>query len=258
MNNSVFGKSIQNQRKHVNIKMALNEKQCNKWIKKPNFETYNILSEDKALIKMRKTTVQLNKPIYVGFTVLELSKELMYDFHYNLFKKYYEDDITLAYYDTDSFLYEIKSENYYEELKEKFGSIMDFSNFNKNSELFDETNKKKLGFLKEEYGGEVINEFIGLKSKLYSINYGEEKTKSKAKGLQKSILKRFVDHKHYKDVIEKNNLFCTNMLRIQSKEHILQTIKLQKLIFTPLDDKRFILEDGINTRPYGHYSNQPQ
>jgi hypothetical protein len=85
MNNAAFGKSIQDQRKHLNIKLALNEKQALKYLTKPNFEQFMILDENKSLIKLRKTVVNLNKPIYIGFTVLELSKWLMYDRHYNYF-----------------------------------------------------------------------------------------------------------------------------------------------------------------------------
>ena len=166
MNNSVFGKSIQDQRKHVNVKLALNEKQASKWLVKPNFEMFNILAEDKALIKMKKTTVKLDKPIYVGFTVLELSKAHMYELHYNVFKHEYEERIQLAYSDTDSFLYEIKTEDIYKDLREKFAKYMDFSNYKPNHPLFDESKKKMIGYLKDEYG-EIVDEFIGLKSKLY-------------------------------------------------------------------------------------------
>ena len=97
-----------------------------------------------------------------------------------------------------------------------------------------------------------MNEFVGLKSKLYSISYGDKMNKTTAKGLQKAVLKKFINHQHYKDVIENNNLYCTSMKRIQSRDHKLETVKLQKLIFTPMDDKRYILDDGINSLPFGH------
>lgn len=252
MNNSVFGKSIQDQRKHLNIKLALNEQQASKLLNKPNFTSYLILDENKTLINMRKTTVDLNRPIYIGFTVLELSKWLMYDRHYNYFKKIYGPRIELAYFDTDSYLYLVKTDNIINDLGTVFKDIMDFSNFDKDNEYFDNTKAKVIGFLKSEYGNKTLKEFVGLKAKLYSIIYGENENKNAAKGLQKAILKKFINHEHYLNVIKENNVFSSTSRRIQSKEHIISTIEQKKLIFTPMDDKRYILNSGIRTIPFGH------
>ena len=252
MNNSVFGKSIQDQRKHIDVRLALNEQKAKKWLIKPNFDTFNILDEEKVLIKMKKTVVKLNKPVYIGFTVLEFSKAHMFELHYNIFKKYYEEDINLVYTDTDSLLYEIKTDNFYEDLEKVFSGIMDFSNYPKNNKLFNENHKKIAGYLKDELGGLNLAEFIGLKSKLYSFKYAAEKNKVTAKGLQKQILKKFINHDHYKKVLFKNNIFCTKMMRIRSKDHQLQTIELSKTIFTPMDDKKYILEDGVHCVPFGY------
>ena len=108
----------------------------------------------------------LNKPIYVGFTVLHLSKWMMYDFHYNFIKKNF--DAELLFTDTDSLTYETKSENVYEEYF-KWKDLFDFSNYSKDSKFFDDANKNDIGKMKEEYGGVIIDQFIGLKSKMYSI-----------------------------------------------------------------------------------------
>jgi hypothetical protein len=253
MINSVFGRSIQNNRKHLNIKLALNEKQASKWLVKPNFEQFNIINNDKALIKMRKSTVKLDKPIYVGFTILELSKAHMYNLHYDVFKHYYKDDIKLIYCDTDSLLYEIKTNDYYDDLKNDFKDIMDFSNYDTKHELYDDRHKKLIGYLKDEYGGQIVTKFVGLKSKLYSIMYGDNKNKTTAKGLQKAVLKKYINHSNYKNVLTTNNCLSTTMHRIQSKDHVLETIELNKLIFTPMDDKRYINDNGIDTLPFGHY-----
>ena len=254
LNNSVFGKSIEDKRKHLNIKMALNQNQVSKWVQKPNFEHFQILNENVAIIKMLKAHVKLDKPIAIGFTVLEYSKHYMYSLHYKLFKDYYKNNIQLIYTDTDSLIYEIQTDKYYDDLKNYFAPIMDFSNFDKSHPLFSEKNKKLIGYLKSEYGEKNMNEFVGLKSKLYSILYDEISNKKTAKGLQKTILNKHINHQLYRDVILDNKLFSSSMNRIQSKEHRLQTIELTKLIFQPFDDKRYILEDGINTVPFGHYS----
>ena len=109
MNNSIFGKSIQNQRNQINMKLCLNEKQARKWLIKPNYETFTILDENKALIQLQKQKVKLNRPLYLGFACLEIAKFWMYTRYYNWYKKFYGDDVTLAYTDTDSLLLVVKN-----------------------------------------------------------------------------------------------------------------------------------------------------
>jgi hypothetical protein len=254
--NSIYGKSIQNNRKHVNIKLALNQNQAKRWVSKPNYETFTIMNQNKAIIKMKKSTVKLDRPIYIGHTVLELSKLHMYHLHYNVFKNIYKHNIELLYTDTDSFIYSIKTDDFYADIKSHFKHLMDLSNFEENNEYFSEKtrnkNKKRIGCIKDELGGKIIKEFCGLKSKLYSIIYDNDKIKTTAKGLQRAVLKKFVNHNHYKSVIEKNNLYYLNMKRIQSKNHQIGTLSIKKLIYSPIDDKRYLLEDGINSLAYGH------
>ena len=108
----------------------------------------------------------LNKPIYVGFTVLDLSIWKMYDFHYNFIKKNF--DAELLFTGTDSLTYEIKSENVYEEIF-KWKDLFDLSNYSKDSDFFDETRKKVIGKMEDEFGGVIVNEFEGLKSKMHSM-----------------------------------------------------------------------------------------
>ena len=108
----------------------------------------------------------LNKPIYVGFTVLDLSKWKMYDFHYNFIKKNFNAELLFT--ETDSLAYEIKSENVYEEFYD-WKDLFYFSNFSKDLRFYDDTNKRVIGKMKDEYGGVIIDEFIGLKAKMCSI-----------------------------------------------------------------------------------------
>ena len=104
----------------------------------------------------------INKPIYIGFTVLELSKWMMYDFHYNFIKKNFNAELLFT--DTDSLTSENDNEDFF-----KWKDLFDFSNYSKDSKFFDDTNKKVIGKMKDEYGGVIIDQFIGLKSKMYSI-----------------------------------------------------------------------------------------
>ena len=142
--------------------------------------TIEIFDENYAAIHGIKPILTLSKPIYVGFTVPDLSKWLMYDFHYNFIKKNF--DAELLFTDTDSLTYEIKSENVYEEFF-KWKDLFDFSNYSKDSKFFDETNKKVIGKMKDVSEGKIIDEFVGLKSKMHSVKNIDGKESNTAKGV---------------------------------------------------------------------------
>ena len=152
--------------KRINVRLVNNEKDFLKYTNRPIFVTHKIFDKDYAAIHEIKRVLILIKPIYVGFTVLELSKWLMYDFHYNVIKKNFNAELLFT--DTDSLAYEIKSKNVYEEFF-KWKNLFDFSNYSKYSKFFDDANKKVIGIMKDEMGGVIIVEFIGLKSTMYAI-----------------------------------------------------------------------------------------
>ena len=153
MINSVYGKTMENLRKRINVRLVSNKKDFLKYISKPTYVTHKLFDKDYAAIHEIKPVLMLNKPIYVGFTVLELSKWMMYDFHYNFIKKNF--NVELLFTDTDSLTYEIKSKNVYKEFY-KWKDLFDFSNYSKDSEFFNDANKKVIGKMKDEYGA-VIN-----------------------------------------------------------------------------------------------------
>ena len=254
MNNCIFGKSIQNQRKQLNLKLCLNQWQANKWLIKPNYQSFTILDQNKVIIELQKQKVRLNRPIYLGFTCLEFAKYHMYDVYYNYFKKFYNEQINLVYTDTDSLLLSVKTKDFYKDLKRKFNQIMDTSNYSKNHFLYSERNTKIIGKFKDEYLNMIVHEFVGLKPKLYSILYNDDKFKQTAKGLQKSVLQKSINHQHYRNVLFDHKVYNTEMRRIQSKEHNLSTVRLTKQIFQPLDDKRYLLQNGIDSKAFGHSS----
>ena len=163
----------------------------------------------------------LNKPIYVGFTVLDFSKWKMYDFHYNFIKKNF--NAKLLFTDTDSLTYEIKSGNVYEEFF-KWKDLFDFSNYSKDSKLFHDTNKKVIGKMKDEFGGVIIDEFIGLKSKMYSMKKIDSKEHNTAKGV--NIATEFDG---FKDVLLNKKIIRQKIKRIQAKKHKFGTYKIIKL-----------------------------
>ena len=172
MINSVYGETMENLRKRICVRLVNNEKDFLKYTSRPTHITHKIVGKNYAAIHKIKPVLTLNKPIYVGFTVLELSKWLMYDFHYNFIKNT----------DTDSLAYEIKSEDVYEEFF-KHKHLFDFSNYPKDSKFFDQANKKVIGKMKDVSEGKIIDEFVGLKSKMHSMKNIDVKESNIAKGV---------------------------------------------------------------------------
>ena len=167
MINSVFGKTMENLRKRMNVRLVNNEKDFLKYTSRPTYIVgYKKLGKYYAAIHEIKLVLILNKRIYIGCSVLDLIKWKMYDFHYNFMKKNFDAELLSTH--TDSLTYEIKSKNVYEEFY-KWKDLFDFSNYSKDSKFFNETNKKVIGKMKDEFGGVIIIEFVGLKSKMYSI-----------------------------------------------------------------------------------------
>ena len=150
MMNSIYGKTIENLRKRINVRLVNNAKDFLKNTSRPTYVTHKLFDKDYAAIHEIKSVLVLNKPIYVAFTVLDLSKWNMYDSHYNFIKF----DAELLFTDTDSLAYEIKSENVYEEFY-KWKDLFDFSNYSKDSIFYDDTNKKVIGIMKDEYDGVI-------------------------------------------------------------------------------------------------------
>ena len=178
MINSVYGKTTENLRKRMNVRLVNNEKDFLKYTSRQTHITHKIFDKKRyqAAIHEIKPVLTLNKPIYVGFTALELSKWLMYDFHYNFIKKHF--DAELLFTDTDSLTYQIKSEDVYDEFF-KHKNLFDFNN----SKFLDPTNKKVIGKMKDEKEGKINDEFVGLKSKMYSMKNIDGKESNTAKGV---------------------------------------------------------------------------
>ena len=203
MNNSVFGKTMENLRKRVNVKLVNDKAKLSKLTASPSFNYFRIFSEDLAAVNMRKTKLYLNRPIYVGFTILDLSKVLMYDFHYNYIKHKYNSNAKLLFTDTDSLCYEIATDDVYEDMLQDI-SLFDTSEYNKDHPLYSAANKKVLGKMKDETHGVAIEEFVGLRPKMYSIIYTEQNKsveKKTAKGIKKSVTKRQLRHASYKECL---------------------------------------------------------
>ena len=116
MTNEVFGKTMENVRKHRDIKLVTTDKKRSKLVSEPNYHTMNYISEDLSIIEMKRTKVKMNKPIYLGLSILEISRLLMYKFWYDYMKTKYGDNVKLCYMDTDSFIMNIKTEDFYKDI----------------------------------------------------------------------------------------------------------------------------------------------
>ena len=255
MNNSVFGKTMENIRNRVDIKLVNNKKQAEKLSAKPNFKHCNIFSEDLVAIHMKKTKLDFDKPVYLGMCILDLSKTLMYDFHYNYIKQKFGDKAKLLLTDTDSLMYEIQTEDFYKDINGDVKDRFDTSGYPPNhpSGIPSGFNKKVLGMFKDEVNGNVIDEFVGLRAKLYSYKMFEGEESKKCKGVKKSVVKKSITHEDYKKCLTNRKPQLRKMNVIRSYKHDVFTEEVNKVALSANDDKRHILEDGINTLALGHY-----
>ena len=256
MNNSVFGKTMENIRNRVNVKLVNTEEKLRKLVSKPNFRSCKIFSENLVSVHMKKTSLTMNKPVYLGMCILDLSKTIMYDFHYNYIKPKYGDKAKLLISDTDSLMYEIETEDFYKDISEDIKNRFDASDYPENhpSGIPTGINKKVLGMFKDEAAGKIIKEFVGLRAKLYSYKMyeGGEEIK-KCKGIKKQVVESSISHEDYKTCLRtgKEQLRKQNILR--SYEHEVYTEEVNKVSLSAQDDKRYILSDGVHTLAWGHY-----
>ena len=244
MINSVYGKTMENLGKRINVRLVNKAEDFLKYTTKPTYITHNFFGKDYTAIHETKPVLILNKPNYVGFTVLDLSKWKMYDFHYNFIKTNFDTEFLFT--DTDSLSYEIKSEHFYEEFF-KWKDLFDFSNYSKDSKFFDMTNKKAIGQMKDEFGGVVVIKSIGLNSKMYSMKKIDGKECNTAKGVNVAT-----EFNKFEDVLFNEKIIRHKIKRIQSKKHKLGTYEIDKISLSCFDDKRYVLDDGVYTLSYFH------
>ena len=171
---------MENIRKHRDIKLVTTDKKRSKLVLEPNDHTINLISEDLSIIEMEKTKVNMNKPIYLGLSILEIGKILMYEFWYDYMKPKYNDNVKLCYMDTDSFIINIKTNDFYENIASDVENRFDTSNYEVNRLLPTGKNKKVIGLMKDELGGKIITEFVTLRPKTYSFltDNGQEDKKA--------------------------------------------------------------------------------
>ena len=252
MNNSLYGKTMENIRKRVDLRLITDENKLLKMTSKPTYVNSKIFNENLVAVHKIKETITLNKPAYVGMCILDLSKTLMYDFHYNYIKNKYGDKAKLLFTDTDSLTYEIETDDVYQDLfndKEKF----DFSDYDKSSKFYNSSNKKVIGKFKDEACGVPIIEFIGLRSKMYSYTKENQIEEKACKGIKRNIVKNDITHENYKETLFNSQQMNHTMNTIRSDKHQISSYEINKVSLSCFDDKRYIIDDGIQSYAYGHY-----
>ena len=248
MNNSVFGKTIENIRKRQNVILVDNRKLALKLSSKPNFERVTMLDENLVAVHMKKTEVYCNKPIYVGQAILDLSKTLMFDFHYNFIRKKYGDKAELLFTDTDSLMYLIHTEDFYKDINKDIKRKFDTSDYPENhpSGIKTGVNKKVIGKFKDEAAGKQITHFVGLRPKLYTFKVEEKGETRKAKGVKKNVIKKSLSFEDYKKCLFTEEVM-KEMNIIRSQNHEIFSMTVNKVALSANDDKRLICENTIDT-----------
>ncbi len=257
MNNSVFGKTMENVREHKNIKLVNSEKKRKMYASKVNYKNTVRFTDKFMAMNMRRNKVVMNKPVYLGFAILDLSKTVMYEFHYDYIKPKYGGASKLMYMDTDSLVYHIKTDDFYKDIAGDVEARFDTSNYPKPKDESDVKyrplpigkNNKIIGRMKDELGGKIMAEFIALRPKMYAYEKLDGGVDKKCKGTKKCVVKKHITFKDYKKVLETGDVQYRTQQRFISDKHRVFTQSVRKVALSANDDKR--IQDGNRTWAYG-------
>eukprot|EP00117_Sycon_ciliatum_P013188 scpid78025/ scgid4574/ PiggyBac transposable element-derived protein 4 len=252
MNNAVFGKTMENVRRRISIRLLRVEDEEDTILTAVAKSTYvrHVLFDNGLVgVENRKLAVHLNKPVYVGMSILELSKELMYRFYYDELQPRYGDRMSLLYTDTDSLVLLFRTEDLYADMK-SMADQYDTSNFSPDSPLYSESNKKVVGKFKDELGGKLMTEFVALRSKMYA--YDGEESGQRAKGVKRAVTRRFTIADYRQCLVDRTRMSHA-MTTLRSHSHRIFTETMTKSSLSPFDSKRYIRADGVSTLAHGHH-----
>ena len=252
MNNAVFGKTMENVRTHRDIKLVKSDKKRNKLVSEPNFHTMKLIDNNLAIIEMKKVKVKMNKPIYIGLSILDISKITMYEFWYDYVKIKYQDKARLCYMDTDSFVVNIKTKNFYKDISQGVKKRFDTSNYTFDRPLPTGINKKVIGLMKDELGGDIITEFVALRPKAYSYVTNNFIEMKKAKGTKKYVVNKMLRFEDYEKCLFDNGKVLKSPQRFKSENHNVYTENINKIALSCDDDRRIVTSDRVTSYPYGY------
>ncbi|KYN12413.1 hypothetical protein ALC57_15418 [Trachymyrmex cornetzi] len=256
MNNAVFGKTMENVRNHVDVKLIT------KWdgrygaeamIAKPNFHSRSVFAENLIAIEICKLEVMFDKPIYVGMCIFDISKVCLYEFHHEYILPLFCDKCKIIYTDTDSLIYRVECEDVYETMKRNIARF-DTSDYPiDNAYGMPLANKKVLGLMKDENNGAKMTEFAGLRAKMYAVRVDGKKDTKKAKGVKSIVVARTITFDDYTRCLNEEIEMTRRQSCIRSKLHEVYTISESKIALNPYDDKRYFVPDSTETLPWGHW-----
>lgn len=259
MINSMFGKTMENVDKRVDVKLLSHwEKIGNRigvenLVAKPNFKDLAVFGDNLVAVEMNRTSVVYNKPAYIGFSILDISKTVMYDFYYNYLKKQYGNNVNLLYTDTDSLVIQIVTNNFYEDMKQNLDKF-DTSNYKTTNLQSMPRNQSVVGKMKDEFAGVPVLNFYGAGAKSYCVNVHRENGGEikKAKGVKKSVIDKMLTTAKYQNVVDNNQVIHCKMQVFKSRLHNMYTELRNKIALTPYDDKRYLIPNTPKTLAWGH------
>jgi len=247
---------MENIRNRVNIRLIADPGKLRKAVSKPSYRQAQIINPDLVMMRAARQKIMLTEPIAVGFSILKLSKLTVYKFYYDYLKPKYQERCMLLFTDTDSLCCHIQTPNLHRDMSEAM-DLFDTSNFDPDHFLYSRKNYRVLGKMKSETGSTPPLEFVGLRAKMYSLSCGE-KSRVKVKGITKNYVKKKVRHQSFVDVLRNLSPRTEATFRLfKSTNHVLNTVEITKLCLSAMDDKRYILDDGVHTLAYGHHSLNP-
>ena len=218
INNSVFGKTMENVRKHRDIKLAIIERRRNYLIPEPNYHTTKFFTKHLLAKEMKKTEILMIKPVYLGLSILKLSKILMYEFWHDYVKPKYGKKSKLCFMDTDSFIIYIKIYDIYKDIAEDVETRFDTLNYELERPLPKGKNEKVIGSMRDGLGGQTMTKFVGLRAITYSYLIDDGSEDKKAKGSKKCVIKRKLKFENYKNCLEATQL--ENKINYPEKNNI--------------------------------------
>jgi len=241
---------MEQKRKHLDIRIVTNARRAKRFIARPTYQSFHIINDDVTIVKLIKSNVYLNKPLYVGMCILDISKLKMYSFHYEHIVPTYGERVKLLFTDTDSLCYHITTQDVYSDMQLHLDEY-DTSDYPPDHFLHSRANAKVIGKFKDETNGVAPLEFVGLRSKMYSILLPGNKEKKTAKGIKKSFVTKKIRHEDYRNCIFDEEPTTSNFFTIRSTNHELHTLEISKVALSPFDDKRYLVNSS-DSYAYGH------
>ena len=253
MNNSVFEKTMVNVRNHRDIKLATSDKRRKRLVSELNYDSHKKFSEHFMEIKMKKIRVKMAKPLYLGMSILDISKTLMYEFWYDYINPKHGGRTKLCYIDTDSFIIDSKTEDFLKDISNDVETWFDTSNYDKNDKtpLPIGKNKKVTGLFKNELGGKIITEVVVLRPETYAYLMDDGRNHKKSKGAKKCVIKQKLIFGNYKDCFFNNKTVYRSQEIFKSYYRDVYTEEVNKIALSSNNDKKLQTFDKITTYSYG-------